>query len=390
MPRLKIAKFAAADMSIRFLLLDQIKMLQEMGHEVIALCAPGKWVEEVRSLGVTVETVDIEREAAPLKDLRTLVTLRRLFRNHRFDVVHTHTPKAGVLGPIAAKMAGVPIVVHTIHGLLFHDRMPRSRQALFRLPEKITATFSDYLLSQSRADVGVAVSTGLCSPSKIRYLGNGIDISTFSPAAKSAARERIRSHLGFTAQNIVIGAAGRLVYGKGFAEFFAAAEALTKKNPNLRFLVIGPEETQHSRAVHLTHLKPLIDAGILRLTGFQKDMAAYFSAMDIFVLPSHREGMPRVCLEASAMELPVIATDIRGCREVVKDGETGILVGVRNASELANAIEALANDPARAAEMGKRGREYVRQNFDQRQVLERLREFYREIESKMESKQAGL
>src|SRR5438270_13599021 len=100
MPRLKIAKFAAADMSIRFLLLDQIKMLQEMGHEVIALCAPGKWVSEIRSMGVMVETVDIEREAAPVRDLRTLLALRRLFQRHKFDVIHTHTPKAGLLGPI--------------------------------------------------------------------------------------------------------------------------------------------------------------------------------------------------------------------------------------------------------------------------------------------------
>src|SRR5947209_9137161 len=180
MPRLKIAIFAAADMSIRFLLLDQIKALQEMGHEVVALCAPGKWVDEVRSFGVTVETVDIEREAAPLEDMQTVFALRGLFRRHKFDVVHTHTPKAGLLGPIAAKMAGIPMVVHTIHGLLFHDRVSGSRRSLFWLPEKITAIFSDYLLSQSREDIEVAVRSGLCPPGKIRYLGNGIDVSTFS------------------------------------------------------------------------------------------------------------------------------------------------------------------------------------------------------------------
>src|SRR5579864_7232488 len=224
MPRLKIAKFAAADMSIRFLLLDQIKTLQGMGHEVVALCAPGQWVSEVRNLGVTVETVDIEREAAPLRDLRTLVALRRLFQRHKFDVVHTHTPKAGLLGPIAAKIAGVPIVVHTIHGLLFHDRMPPSRRALFWLPEKITAMFSDHLLSQSREDIEVAVQSGLCAANKISYLGNGIDASAFSMAATQGARDRIRKQLGFLPMHVVVGSAGRLVYGKGFAELFAAAE----------------------------------------------------------------------------------------------------------------------------------------------------------------------
>src|SRR5437763_3335868 len=259
MPRLKIAIFAAADMSIRFLLLDQIKVLQEMGHEVIALCAPGKWVDEVRELGVTVETVEIEREAAPLQDFRTLLALKRLFHRHKFDVVHTHTPKAGLLGPIAAKMAGVPIVVHTIHGLLFHDRMPKSRQALFWLPEKITATFSDYLLSQSREDIEVAVRSGLCTPGKIRYLGNGIDVSTFSPDVNHSARDRIRREMGFRPEDVVIGSAGRLVYGKGFAELFAAAEQLVQNNRNLRFLVIGPEEARHSKSGDLSRVKPRID-----------------------------------------------------------------------------------------------------------------------------------
>jgi len=383
MPRLKIAKFAAADMSIRFLLLDQIKALQDIGHEVIALCAPGKWVDEVRGLGVTVETVEIEREAAPLQDLRTLLALKRLFHRHKFDVVHTHTPKAGLLGPIAAKMAGVPIVVHTIHGLLFHDRMPISRQALFWLPEKITAMFSDYLLSQSREDIEVAVRSGLCAQGKIRYLGNGIDVSTFSPDMNHSARDRIRSEMDFLPVHVVVGSAGRLVCGKGFAELFAAAEQLVQKNRKLRFLVIGPEETQHSKSVDLSRVKPLIDSGIVRFAGFQKNMPDYFSAMDIFVLPSYREGIPRVCLEASAMRLPVIATDIRGCREVVKNGETGILVGIRNAAELARAMEALANDRTRAAEMGEHGREHVLRNFNQPQVLERLRDFYREIEAKI-------
>jgi glycosyltransferase involved in cell wall biosynthesis len=386
MPRLKIAKFATADMSIRFLLLDQIRALQEMGHEVVALCAPGPWVREVRSLGVNVETVEIKREAAPVQDLRTLFGLQQVFRRHKFDVVHTHTPKAGLLGPMAAKIAGVPIVVHTIHGLLFHDRMLRSRRTLFWLPEKLTASFSDYLLSQSREDIDVAVRSGLCPPSKIRYLGNGVDVAAFSSRTRQASRDRMRAELGFQPGDVVIGSAGRLVYGKGYAELFVAAEQLLEKNGKLRFLVVGPEEPQHSRAVDLSRVKRLTERGILRFTGLQKDMPPYFSAMDIFVLASHREGIPRVCLEASAMELPVIATNIRGCREVVRDGETGILVPVRNATALAEAIEVLANNRTCAAQMGKRGREHVLRNFDQQQVLERLRDFYRELEAKIESK----
>src|ERR1700687_4261687 len=154
---LRIAQVATADVSIRLLLLDHIKALEADGHGVVGLCAPGPWVEHVRSAGVTVQTVPMVREMAPRHDIRSLAALVRLFRDHKFDVVHTHTPKAGLIGPLAARMAGIPHVVHTIHGLLFHDRMPRLRQAIFWIPEKITATFCDRLLSQSREDMARAV-----------------------------------------------------------------------------------------------------------------------------------------------------------------------------------------------------------------------------------------
>jgi len=128
---LRIAQVATSSMSVRLLLLDQIKALQADGHDVVAVCAPGPWVESVRSSGVTVLTVPMEREIAPLRDLRSMAALTHCFREHRFDVVHTHTPKAGLIGPIAARLAGVPRIVHTVHGLLFHDRMTRLRQSIF-------------------------------------------------------------------------------------------------------------------------------------------------------------------------------------------------------------------------------------------------------------------
>ncbi len=388
MPRLKIAQFATADMSLRLLLLDQIKALQEMGHEVVALCAPGQWVDEVRAEGITVETLDIARELSPLRDLRSLVALRRIFRQHKFDVVHTHTPKAGLLGPLAARMAGIPVVVHTIHGLLFHDQMARWRQILFWAPEKITAVFSDHLLAQSREDMDVAVKSALCSRKKITYLGNGIDVAKFSPRRYEHLRHPLRAELGFDDNHFVVGSVGRLVYEKGFAELVQAAEQLSLTRPNLRFVIIGPEETDQSDAMSRDMIQALSRSGTVRFLGFQSDMAKCYAIMDLFVLPSHREGIPRACMEAAAMELPVIATKIRGCREVVKDGETGLLVPVRNAAALARAIETLADNPARRREMGKHGRLHILQSFDQQQVLDRLRTFYSLFDRKLSSTSA--
>ena len=141
---LRIAQVATSGMSVRLLLQDQIRALEAEGHEVVAVCAPGPWVESIRSHGVKVETVPMQREIAPLRDVRSLLALRDCFRRHKFDVVHTHTPKAGLIGPLAAQLAGVPHVVHTIHGLLFHDQMTRLKQIIFWLPEKFTATFCDH------------------------------------------------------------------------------------------------------------------------------------------------------------------------------------------------------------------------------------------------------
>src|ERR1700733_12942219 len=144
---LRIAQVATSGVSVRLLLLDQIKALEADGHDVAAVFAPGPWVEGVRRAGVTVHTVPMEREIAPLRDLRSTAALARCFRQHKFDVVHTHTPKAGLIGPIAARLEGVPQVVHPVPGLLFHARMTRSSQTIFWVPEKITATLCDHLLS---------------------------------------------------------------------------------------------------------------------------------------------------------------------------------------------------------------------------------------------------
>jgi glycosyltransferase involved in cell wall biosynthesis len=375
---LKIAQVATADVSIRLLLLDQIKALEADGHEVVAVCAPGPWVEQVRSAGVTVQTVPMVREIAPLQDVRSLATLVRCFRQHKFDVVHTHTPKAGLLGPIAARLARVPQVVHTVHGLLFHDRMTRSRQTIFWVPEKITAMSCDHLLSQSREDMERAVSTRLCRRNKISYLGNGIDVARFSPTALYERGETLRQ-VGLQTSDFVVGSVGRLVKEKGFAELFAAAEVLTKRRAQIKFVVIGPRETDQDDALDPSYMDDLQRRGVVRFVNWCEDMREWYAAMDIFVLPSYREGIPRACMEAAAMTLPVVATDIRGCREVVLNDVTGLLVPPGDIRGLLDAIETLHNQRPRARQMGEEARRYIVKSFNNKDVCSRLREFYAQL-----------
>ncbi len=375
---LRIAQVATSDVSVRLLLLDQIKALEAAGHQVTAVCAPGPWVESVRGAGVKVETVPMDREIAPLRDIRSTVALTRLFRERKFDVVHTHTPKAGLIGPLAARLAGVPHVVHTIHGLLFHDRMPRWRQTVFWIPEKITATFCERLLSQSREDMERAVRSRLCSRKKIAYLGNGIDIAHFSQQRVYDRTEILRG-VGLQASDFVVGSVGRLVKEKGFMELFGAAEILTARYPRIKFVVIGPREADQNDALDNDYMDDLQRRGVVRFVNWCEDMRPCYAAMDIFVLPSYREGIPRACIEAAAMTRPVVASDIRGCREVVLDGDTGLLVPPRDVPRLVEAIETLYKGRDRAAQMGQRGRQHIVQNFSNKDVCRRLCEFYAKL-----------
>jgi glycosyltransferase involved in cell wall biosynthesis len=385
---LKIAQVATADVSVRFLLLDHIQALREAGHNVVAVCAPGDRVNEMRRMGLTVETVPMARELNPWKDLQSLVALYRLFRKNKFDVVHSHTPKAGILAPLAARLAGVPLVVHTIHGFLFHDQMPRWRRWLYWMPEKWTAVLSDALLFQSQEDTVTAVRAGVCPRDKITYIGNGIDTSYYSPDITSADDSRNRLALGIHSGDFVIGCVGRLVYEKGFGELFEAAELLHNIG-QIRFVIIGPEEADQNDAVPRSQLELLIKRGNVRLLGFQEDLRPWYRLMDVFVLPSHREGIPRTCMEAAAMRRPVIATDIRGCREVVRHRETGLLVPVRNPRALADGILELWRDRDRCEFFGAEGQRHIQAKFDSHLVLDRLRNFYASLDDTLSERRAA-
>jgi glycosyltransferase involved in cell wall biosynthesis len=257
--------------------------------------------------------------------------------------------------------------------------VPKLKQGFYWTLEKFTATLAHHLLSQSREDVETAVERGLSGADKVLYLGNGINVSHFRPFIGEQERLANRQSLGLSAEDVVVGAVGRLVYEKGFAELFVAAEELTRKHPELHFIIIGGQDEGQSDSIPPVVVERLRATGHVHFIGWQQEITEWYSAMDLFVLPSHREGIPRACMEAAAMELPVIATDIRGCREVVKHGASGLLVPVGDPESLSLAIEKFAADPGLRRAMGIRGRRHIVENFDQLQVLERLINFYAQI-----------
>lgn len=376
---IRVAQVATSALSIRLLLLDHIERLRQEGYEVEAVCAPDHSLEEVVARGIPVHTVPLHRDLAPGPDMRGLGELRRLFARRRYDVVHSHTPKAGILAPLAARLAGTPLVLHTVHGLLFHDRSRPREKVLGVAAEMWTGRLAHRLLSQSREDIEVAARYRLCRPGHIEYLGNGIDVSRFSRRRLPDARARRRSELGFDDDAVVVGMVGRLVEEKGFVDLFRAMARVLEARPQVRILLVAPHDPGQADEIDPERLLAMVDRTRVVHLGFREDLPELYAAMDVFALPSHREGLPRTPLEASAMEVPVVASNIRGCREAVTDGVTGVLVEPRSPSALAEAIVALVDDAPARAQMGKAGRDHVVREFDAGAVLDRLAAYYRRV-----------
>ena len=380
MKKVKVAHVTTIDMAVRFLLLNQLLYLKERGYEVSAICSDGRWVPEIERAGIPVKTVGMKRRVSPLADLVALWHLFSYFRKEGFDIVHAHTPKAGLLGQLAAQFAGVPIIVRTLHGFYFHDGMHPAVRNFFAGLEKIAALCSDSILSQNSEDIETAIREGICDEGKIRYLGNGIDITLFDPQRITAEEVTLkRREIGIRKDERVVGMVGRLVEEKGYLEFFQAARITKAKMPNIKFLVVGPIEKEKKDALRPDIAKDYGLADDVIFLGMRLDMPQLYAIMDVFVLPSHREGLPRTLMEASAMGKPVVATAIRGCREVVKDGDTGILVPVKDADALAGAILSLLQDDARARAMGLAGRRRAEELFDERKVFQRVEAEYERL-----------
>jgi glycosyltransferase involved in cell wall biosynthesis len=373
----KVAHVTTVAMSVRHLLLNQLQALGDAGFDVTAISASGPDIEYVSSAGVRHVPVGFTRRISPLRDLRAAWELWRIFRRESFTIVHTHQVKAAVIAQFVARLAGVPVVVNTLHGFYFHEHTPPVKRRLWVTLEKWCARWSDLILSQNREDIPTALNARICSRERIEHLGNGIDVRRFDPAALDERRvAAARRELALPDDALVVGFVGRFVEEKGVLDLFAAVRALRPRYPSLRLLMVGLVDRDKADAV-----TPDVAAryGIDDLTvfaGYRHDMPAMYGLMHVAVLPSHREGMPRAPMEASAMRVPCVASDVRGCREVVRSGVNGILVPVRDSQRLAEALDRLLADEPLRRRLGNGGRDVAVAEFDERQVFARTIDAY--------------
>jgi lipopolysaccharide/colanic/teichoic acid biosynthesis glycosyltransferase/glycosyltransferase involved in cell wall biosynthesis len=367
----KVLQVAAIDTTVKKLLLPLIDRLNVEGYQVHIACSDGPYVPELKSQGYNLHVVPIARRISLISNLRSLWGLYRLMKKEQFDVVHVHTVVASVLGRLAAWAAGVPVVIYTAHGFYFHENMPWWQRRMTIWLEKFLGLVTDVVFTQSREDAVTAVKESICPAEKVVWIGNGVDTSRFAVNSP----DNIRAQYGLSNGDKVVGYVGRFVREKGLPELLQAMKIVNLAIPEARLLLVGSTlESDRDRRMKETLDRMKVQNGPASkvvFTGFIEDIAAPISAMDVFVLPSHREGMPRTIIEAMASGKPVIATDIRGCREEVVNGSSGLIVPVNNSPALAQAIIKVLSDTDLARRMGAEGRRLANESFNEQVVLDR-------------------
>lgn len=365
----RIAHVTTVDLTPRFLLLPQLRALRDAGLEVTAISAPGPWVADLEAEGIRhVAWPSATRSWDPRADVRAFRELVGILRRGRYDAVHTHNPKPGVLGRVAARIAGVPCVVNTVHGLYATPDDRARRKVPVLAAEWLAARCSDLELYQSAEDLAWARRLGIVRAGRAVHLGNGVDLDRFHPSL--ALEERVaktRRDLGIADDELVVGTVGRIVAEKGYRELFEAARDVRRRFPDARFLVVGDRDENKWDALSEDEIREASEDVVF--AGWREDVPELTALIDVFALPSWREGMPRSAIEAAASGRPLVLTDIRGCREVVRDGVEGFLVPPRRPDLLAGAICRLLDDPALRARMGDAARARAEDRFDERHVV---------------------
>lgn len=366
---------SGADYTVNNQLLPLINRCRQE-FEVEIACAAGPDSERLSAMGYTFHDIPFARSHGPLGHLRALGAIYRLLRRERFQIIHTHTPIAAALTRVAAWLARVPLVVNTAHGFYFHEQMPRLTYSLHLGLEWFLGRLTDFSFFQSREDYETAVRNGICSPDTGLWISNGIDLGRFDPSRPDLRRAgtEVRAILGAGGEDVVICTVARLVREKGLFELLSAFEQVAQGDSRVHLLIIGPEQDGDRdgvlAAIRSAQQRPDW-GGRLHYAGYQTDIAPYLAAAQIFTLPSYREGMPRTIIEAMAMGLPVVATDIRGCREEVVPEETGLLVPPGTVEPLTAALRRLALDSGLRRSMGEQARARCLAHYDEAAVLER-------------------
>jgi glycosyltransferase involved in cell wall biosynthesis len=356
--------------------------LHARGHEVHLLSGPtagpeGSLVERARGGPYRFEEIpDLVRQVNPWHDLRAMLALQRRFVELRPAVVHTHSSKAGILGRVAAHRAGVPCIVHTIHGMSFNRTQPRAVRLVYAAAERYCARRCHALVSVADAMTAQALAAGIGRPEQYETIRSGMAVEDFNPAKQRP--DETRAAWGVRKGEVVVGTVARLFPNKGYEQLLDVMDIAARQEPRLRFVWIGDGAARRQYEAKLSRRR-LRERTVLTGLLPPAEMPRVLAAIDILAHTSRWEGLPRAVVQALLMEKPAVSFAIDGAPEIVRPGETGELAELDDIACFAGGLVALARDPARRAAYGRAGRARCLAEFDHRVMVERLDSLYRRL-----------
>lgn len=351
---------------------------EEEGYEVVAVSSPGDALAEINNReGVKTVAVKMERHISPLKDLKSLWQLVRVFRKERPTMVHSITPKAGLLSMMAAWLTGVPIRLHTFTGLVFPTTTGIKKSILI-MTDRLTCACATHVMPEGEGVKNDLINNRITSkPLKVLGYGNirGIDLGRFNPVLPEVRSEASKIRKDDLLNFIFI---GRLVGDKGINELVEAFKRLNFQYPKTRLILVGGKEQNldplHPETLHEIETNPAIEA-----VGLQRDVRPWLAASDVLVFPSYREGFPNVVIEAGAMGLPSIVTDINGSREIIIEGQNGIIIPSHDSQSLYKAMQRMINNSDERMMLASNSRQMIASRYEQSYVHKCLKNYYKEI-----------
>lgn len=372
---MRIIQIAAIDMTHVKLLKHLNEACLENGMEVHCVSTAGQYVEQIKNQGIYFHHIPIDRQIKPVSNIKTVLSMVKLFKVLKPDIVHVHTPVASVLGRIAAKIAKVPVVIYTAHGFYFHEGMSnREYKKYFIIEKYIGKLFTDYIFTQSEEDYKLAKSKNFLSKNKKNnylHISNGIDLNNKFNYDKVNHDNilSLKKKLDINDSDIVVSFVGRLVKEKGIIDLLKGFEKI--RNKNIKLIVIGDLLDSERDVDTVQHINKYKYNENIIFTGQVTNINEYLYLSDIYCLPSYREGMPRSIIEAMAMKNAIIATNIRGSREEVVANKNGYLVNINSPNEIAKYIESLSLDVTKLKSFKEYGYKRAKKLYDESLVVEK-------------------
>jgi glycosyltransferase involved in cell wall biosynthesis len=381
MKKPKLIRITTVPISLNKLLEGQLHYMSDY-FEVIGVSSPGDLLQEVGEReGIRVEAIEMTREITPVKDFQGLRKMIKFLKEEKPDIVHTHTPKAGIVGMLAAKIAKVPHRLHTVAGMPLMESTGAKRNILQKV-EALTYRCATRVLPNSKGLYEFILNEKLTKPEKLEVIAqgstNGIDSEHFNPKHFSEIENtELRESLKIDPSDFVFIFVGRLVGDKGINELVAAFEKLNQNKAAVKLLLVGSLESDFDPLSPETE-KIIETNSAIKAVGFQKDVRPYFAISDVLAFPSYREGFPNVVMQAGAMGLPCIVSDINGCNEIIENGKNGLIIPPKNETGLFAAMEKMM-EKSDLELMQSKARESITSRFQNQVVWGNLKTVYQSL-----------